>query len=42
MPPYDASVEKMLNGRKALTTQWGASTISLIFRSTATLHSIYA
>lgn len=33
---------KMLSGRNAATTQCGASTISQIFRSTATLHNMYA
>src|SRR2546426_948104 len=34
--------EKMLSGRNADTIQLGASTISLILRSTATLHTAYA
>src|SRR5215208_8067779 len=33
---------KMLSGRKAETIQLGASTTSLILRSTATLHRMYA
>ena len=33
---------KMLSGRKAETIQLGASTISLILRSTATLDTMYA
>src|SRR5579859_220446 len=31
---------KMLCGKNALISQWGASTISQILRSTATLHSM--